>query len=140
LGFSLYLSIGCWAQRNPDTVGNNADQGAADCPPLSVFPPLVMATVESCQKADSAEVSVPLKPDDNGVAREKRIRGAYEYREYRISQSNGEMAFDSLLNLLPMAGFQVKYSLKPSTITGRKENIWILIRISGDSYNVSLVH
>jgi len=139
LSFFLQLSIACWAQQNPDAVGNNADQGAADCPPLGVFPQLVMTKVQSCQRADSAEVTMPLKPDANGVAREKRIRGAYEYREYRISQSNEDSAFDNLVNLLPMAGFQVKYVLKPSTITGRKDNIWILIRISGDSYNVSMV-
>src|SRR5215475_2957231 len=113
LSFFLQLSIACWAQQNPDAVGGNADQGAADCPPLGVFPQLVMTKVQSCQKADSAEVTMPLKPDANGVAREKRIRCVYQYREYRIAQSNEDSAFDGLLNLLLMAGFQVKYVLKP---------------------------
>jgi len=109
------------------------------CPRLAVLPPLPSSTVVSCQKADSVEVSFPLKPDGNGYAREKKVRGAYDFREYRIGKMEMPAAFDNLLDALPMAGFTVKYSIKPSTITARKDDTWILINVSDDLYNVSVI-
>jgi len=94
----------------------------------------------SCQHADSVGVTLPLKPDAQGYAQEKRVRGAYEFREYQIvGKSQQDFAFDNMMRELPMAGFRIKFSSKPSTITARKEDIWALINISGESYNVSLV-
>jgi outer membrane protein OmpA-like peptidoglycan-associated protein len=98
-----------------------------------------MSLVQSCQKGDSVEITLPLKPDANGLAQEKRVRGAYEFREYQIPEQDREYAFDSLMNLIPMAGFAVKYSIKPSVITARKGDSWMLINVSGESYNVSVV-
>jgi outer membrane protein OmpA-like peptidoglycan-associated protein len=82
---------------------------------------------------------MPLRPDANGMAREKKSRGAYQFREYQIGELVQPNAFDNLLALLPMAGFRVKYSNKPSTITARKDDTWILINVSDDFYNVSVV-
>ena len=133
LGWFIQLSAPCWPQENP----NNQD--TTSCPSLKVFPPLPMSVVESCHTEDSVEVTLPLSPDANGLAREKRVRGAYEFREYHIPESDRGYAFESLMNLIPIAGFVVKYSNKPSTITARKGNTWMLINIGGESYNVSVV-
>src|SRR5258708_32906552 len=46
----------------------------------------------------------------------------------------------NLMELLPIAGFTVKYSVKPTTITARKEDTWILIQVSGRSYTATVVH
>ena len=139
LGFAFccvtQLSPTCQAQQNP----NESTQDAPDCPRLPVFPVLPMTVVESCQKGDSVGVTLPLKPDAQGLAQEKRVRGAYEFREYLIPESARENAFDSLMNLLPMMGFFVKYSNKPATITARKGDTWMLINVSGESYDVSVV-
>ena len=140
LGFAFcygtQLSPTLHAQQNPY---DQSTQDGARCPPLSAFPPLPMSAVESCQKEDSVDVTLPLKPDAEGRAQEKRVRGAYEFREYSIPESERESAFDNLMNLIPMAGFVVKYSNKPSTITARKGDTWMLINVSGESYNVSVV-
>ena len=125
----------CQAQQNPQ----ESTQDAPDCPRLPVFPVLPMSVVESCHKGDSVGVTLPLKPDAQGLAQEKRVRGAYEFREYLIPESERENAFDSLMNLLPMMGFVVKYSTKPSTITARKGDTWMLINVSDESYDVSVV-
>jgi outer membrane protein OmpA-like peptidoglycan-associated protein len=98
-----------------------------------------MSVAQSCQKGDSVEIAFPLKPDANGLAQEKRVRGAYEFREYQIPEQDRGFAFDSLMNLIPMAGFVVKYSYKPAVITARKGDTWMLINVSGESYNVSVV-
>jgi len=127
----------CVAQQADQTDGN---QDASGCPPLTILWPLPGATVVSCQHGDSVGVTLPLKPDAQGYAQEKRVRGAYEFREYQIvGKSQQDFAFDNMMRELPMAGFRIKFSSKPSTITARKEDIWALINISGESYNVSLV-
>jgi outer membrane protein OmpA-like peptidoglycan-associated protein len=83
---------------------------------------------------------MPLQPDGRGYARQKVVRGAYEFREYQIfQQDQQEQAFENLMQLLPIAGFVVKYSSSPSTITARKDNAWILVNISGELYNVNFV-
>jgi outer membrane protein OmpA-like peptidoglycan-associated protein len=83
---------------------------------------------------------MPLPPDAQGYAREKSVRGIYEFREYQITQAaEQERAFESLMQLAPMAGFIVKYSSNSSTITARNGDTWILINVSGDFYNVSVV-
>jgi outer membrane protein OmpA-like peptidoglycan-associated protein len=83
---------------------------------------------------------MPLPPDAQGYAREKSVRGIYEFREYQIMQAaEQERAFESLMQLAPMAGFIVKYSANPSTITARNGDTWVLINVSGDFYNVSVI-
>ena len=126
----------CQAQQNPN---DQSTQDAPGCASLPVFPVLPMTAVESCDRGDLVEVTLPLKPDAKGLAQEKHVRGAYEFREYRIPESEQEYAFDNLINLLPMKGFVVKYSNKPSTITARKGDTWMLINVDGESYNVSVV-
>jgi len=126
----------CQAQQNPNDQPN---QDVPGCTSLPVFPVLPMTAVESCNRGDSIEVTLPLKPDAKGLAQEKHVRGAYEFREYRIPESEQEYAFDNLINLLPMKGFVVEYSNKPSTITARKGDTWMLINVDGESYNVSVV-
>lgn len=137
----LQASTVCCAQQldingMPLEKDPNPDAG---CPHFSLFEPVHGATVVSCQRGNSVEVSMPLEPDASGRAREKRIRGKYEYREYQIPQSEEDSAFDKLLDQLPMAGFRIKYSMKPSAITARNGDTWARINISGDSYNVSVV-
>lgn len=143
LGFAfccvIQLPSPCRAQENPHDQSNQSPQDESGCPRLPVFPVLPMTVVESCQRGDSVEVTLPLKPDAKGFAQEKRVRGAYEFREYLIPESDREYAFDNLMNLVPMAGFVVKYSIKPSTITARKGDTWMLVNVSGESYNVSVV-
>jgi outer membrane protein OmpA-like peptidoglycan-associated protein len=142
LGCVLQLPAICSAQQ-PDPNGlpneTHADQDASGCPRLTAFWPLPAATVVSCERADSVGVRLPLKPDANGVIQEKRVRGVYEFRAYKIPQAEQDYAFDRLMDQLPMAGFKIKYSMKPSTITARKGDTWILINISGDLYNVTVV-
>jgi outer membrane protein OmpA-like peptidoglycan-associated protein len=83
---------------------------------------------------------MPLKPDPQGFAREKSVRGNYEFREYRITGvEQQEHAFDNLMQLIPMAGFFVKYASSPSIITARNADTWIRINVNGDSYNLSVV-
>jgi len=143
LGFAFccitQLSATCHAQQNPSDPSNQSPQNASGCAPLSAFPPLPLSVVESCQRGDSVEVTLPLKPDANGRAREKRVRGTYEFREYSIPESEQESAFDNLMNLIPIAGFVVQYSIRSSVITARKGDTWMLINFSGESYNVSVV-
>ena len=109
------------------------------CPPRAVLPPAASAKLISCQKADSVEVSLPLKPDANGNAKEKRVRGPYEFREYSTKNSQQDFTFQSLLDALPALGFVVKYSYKPSTITARNSDLWILINVSDETYNTTVV-
>jgi outer membrane protein OmpA-like peptidoglycan-associated protein len=150
--FWLFLAIGlawvcglmlpavCLAQQtDPDAPPTDASQDTSGCPPLTILWPIAGATVVSCQHGDSVEVTFPLKPDAQGNTQEKRVRGAYEFREYKVDALTQDSAFDNMMSELPMAGFSVKFSNKPSTITARKEDIWALINVSGDFYNVSLV-
>jgi outer membrane protein OmpA-like peptidoglycan-associated protein len=133
----FHLVPPCFAQ---DNLNGDPNVQPADCPTLTIFPQLVTTVVVSCDKGDSVEVTMPLKPDARGFAREKSVRGIYEFREYRITQvDQQEHAFDSLMQLIPMAGFTVKYSSSPSTITARNADAWMLIRVNGNSYNVSVV-
>jgi len=130
----------CLAQQADSNVYPTDDsRDASGCPPLTILWPLPGATVVTCQRGDSVEVTLPLKPDAQGYAQEKRVRGAYEFREYQIDKSQQDLAFDNMMRELPMAGFRIKFSSKPSTITARKEDTWALINVSGEFYNVSLV-
>jgi outer membrane protein OmpA-like peptidoglycan-associated protein len=132
---SMHLPAPCLAQQSDP----NAD--ATGCPNLTVFPKLAASVVVSCRTGDSVEVTMPLKPDARGFAREKAVRGVYEFREYQITQTGQqEQAFENLMQLAPMAGFIVKYSASPSTITARNGDTWILINVSGDYYDLSVVH
>ena len=117
----------------------DTDEQLMGCPRLAVLPPAPSAKLISCQKADSVGVSLPLKPDANGNAQEKRVRGAYEFREYRTNNSEQDFTFDRLLDALPTVGFVVKYSYKPATITARNGDLWLLINVSDDTYNVTVV-
>jgi outer membrane protein OmpA-like peptidoglycan-associated protein len=133
----ILLTPLCFAQDNLST---DANVQPADCPALAAFPQLAATVVVSCNRADSIELKMPMKPDAQGFAREKSVRGAYEFREYRIPRiDQQERAFDNLMQLIPMAGFIVKYSSSPSTITARKGDTWILLNVSGDFYNISVV-
>ena len=132
----LMLPAVCFAQQSDQANGN---QDASGCPPLTILWPIAGATVMSCQHGDSVSVTMPLKPDAHGYAQEKQVRGAFEFREYEIAKVMQDAAFDNMMSELPAAGFIIKFSSKPSTITARKEDMWALINISGDSYNVSLV-
>ena len=128
----------CFAQAPSDA---DADLRPADCPPLPAFPQLVMTVVVSCQSGDSVDLTMPLPPDTQGRAKAKTVRGKYDFREYRITRPDQqERAFENLLQLIPMAGFTVKYSASPSVITARSADTWVLININGDSYSVSIVH
>jgi outer membrane protein OmpA-like peptidoglycan-associated protein len=137
LGIALTCSIHrpapCLAQESEPNVD------AAGCPDV-IFPKLAGSVVVSCRRGDSVEVTMPLKPDAQGFAREKSVRGIYEFREYQITRvDQQERAFENLMQMAPMAGFIVKYSASPSTITARNGDTWILINVSGDFYNVSVV-
>ena len=128
----------CFAQQT-DPYQPDTDRDHSGCPPLRILWPIPGATAVTCQHADFVEMTLPLKPDAQGHAQEKRVRGAFEFREYQIVPSQQDYAFDNMMRELPMAGFRVKFTSKPSTITARKEDIWALINISGETYNVSLV-
>jgi outer membrane protein OmpA-like peptidoglycan-associated protein len=132
---SIHLPGPCLAQQSDPY----AD--ATGCPNLTVFPKLAASVVVSCRTGDSVAVTMPLKPDAQGFAREKSVRGVYEFREYQITQTGQqEQAFENLMQLAPMSGFIVKYSVSPSTITARNGDTWILINVSGDYYDLSVVH
>lgn len=140
----LYLPSSCQAQAGPYTGGipGPAERmvDVPGCKDLPLFPRLVTSVLVSCESTASVGVAMPLQPDAQGLAREKTVRGPYEYREYQVTRvDQQERAFQGLLGLLPMAGFIVKYSDGSSTITARKGDAWLLIKISGESYNVSLV-
>jgi len=141
LTVAIHLPTPCLAQDNSHAQTSDLNVDAPECPHLTVFPKLATSVVVSCQSGKSVGVTMPLKRDAQGFAREKSVRGAYEYREYRITQidQQEEQSFDSLMQLIPMARFIAKYSAKPSTITARSGDTWILININGDSYNVSVV-
>src|SRR5262249_24314855 len=126
--------------QQPDPNGNpfETEERMTGCTRLAVFPPLPSAKVTSCQKSDSVEVSMPLKPDESGYAQEKKVRGAYEFREYQIKKDQ-DSTFDSLIDALPMSSFTIAHSVRPATITARNGGTWILINISENSYNVSVV-
>jgi outer membrane protein OmpA-like peptidoglycan-associated protein len=128
------------AQENlgpPPVVHNTDVEGCAD---LKVLPKLAATYIVSCESGDSIEVTLPLKPDASGNAREKTVRGHYEFREYRIPQVyQADQAFQSLMQWLPLAGFTIKYSSSPSMITARKQDNWILVNVGGEYYDVKAV-
>jgi outer membrane protein OmpA-like peptidoglycan-associated protein len=135
---SAVLPVFSSAQENaaPDTVTD-----APGCLDLAFFPKLTTSVILTCHSGDPVTVTMPLSPDAQGNPRERAISGAYEFREYLIPRADQqERAFENLMQLLPSAGFTVKYSSSPSTITARKENIWILFNLNGESYDVSAVN
>lgn len=133
--FAGFLSIPCRAQENP-----GSQQDAEGCTDLTIFPKLPASFIESCRNSALVEVNMPLKPSADGNSRERKVSGNYEFREYALPQGTDEaQAFGQLIQLLPIAGFTVKYVAEPATISARKEDTWILIQISGESYNVTLV-
>jgi outer membrane protein OmpA-like peptidoglycan-associated protein len=137
---SIFLPTSCTAQENSDAPPAEPSVDAEGCSDLTVFPKLATSIIVTCHGGDSVEVSMPLKPDAAGNAHEKTAKGPYEFREYRILQEDQqEQAFANLLELLPIAGFTVKHSYSPSTITARNEDTWILINVNGDFYNVTVV-
>lgn len=136
---AFLLPAVCPAQDSPNFNPSEPRADAAGCADPTVFPRLAGSIILSCDHGDSIAVTMPLKPDGQGVAREKIVRGKYEYREYQATQGYPqEQAFQNLMQLAPMAGFIVKYA-QSSTITARKGDIWVLINVTGDSYNVSAV-
>jgi outer membrane protein OmpA-like peptidoglycan-associated protein len=140
LALFLYQPAPCFAQQSsPNALPDVANQENAGCPRLQVFPALPMAVVASCQSGESVGITLPLKPDANGLAQEKRVRGQYEFREYRIPQADQSASFANLMTLLPIAGFIVEYSIKPSTITARNGEFWMLINVADETYSVSVV-
>lgn len=141
----MFLSGFCMAQDNPEVDNSNNSNNevktdAEGCADLAVLPKLPASIITSCQSGGSAEVIMPLKPDAQGYPREVRPRGPFEFRSYDILDADQqEQAFGNLTDLLGIAGFKVKYSEPPATITARKESIWMLLQIRGDSYTVSAV-
>jgi outer membrane protein OmpA-like peptidoglycan-associated protein len=134
LACSICLPTPCLAQDGEPHVD------AEGCPNLPTFPKLASSIVLSCHRGDSVEVTMPLKPDAQGLAREKSVRGIYEFREYQIVRADQqERAFENLMQWAPMAGFIVKYSLSPSKITARNGDTWMLINVNGEFYDVSVV-
>jgi outer membrane protein OmpA-like peptidoglycan-associated protein len=137
---AVLLPAACPAQENPNATPPETKTDAPGCADLNIFLKVGGSIILSCDHQDSVEVTMPLKPDAQGFAREKRVRGIYEFREYQTPRFyQQEQTFQNLMQLAPMAGFIVKYTAQPSTITARKDDTWILINVSDDSYNVSVV-
>jgi flagellar motor protein MotB len=138
---AILLPARCLAQGDSDAQTDESGPGNSGCADLSALSRLPESVIVSCEKADSVDVTMPLKPDAQGNAREKPLRGAYEFREYQILNADEqEHAFDNLTRLLGIAGFTVQYSSSPSTITAQNQDTWILIEINGESYDVRVVH
>jgi len=136
----MRLPAPCLAQENPNTLATEPEIQAADCPPFTTFPQVPITIVVSCEKADSVGVTMPLRADARGQAQQKSVRGRYEYREYRSPRGQQqEFMFDNLMQLAPIAGFTVLYSARPSVITARSGQTWVLIKVDDDSYNISVV-
>lgn len=140
LVFAVIHPTLCSAQDNPETVEAEPKTDAPGCSDLSVLPRLPATIIVSCQSSDSVGLSLPLWPDAQGHPRERQVYGTYEFREYEILQEDQqEQAFDNLMQLLPIAGFKIKYSESPSRITARKEETWILVQCKGEFYSVAAV-
>lgn len=137
--FILQSSLLSSAQQPDPNRTADDDQQSTGCSRLAVLPALPLAKTVSCHDDDSVEVTLPLKPAANGDSQEKRVRGPYQFREYQMRRMDQSRAFDMLLDSLPMSGFIVKYSNKPSTITGKKGDTWLLINVGDETYNVSVV-
>jgi outer membrane protein OmpA-like peptidoglycan-associated protein len=138
-GIALVPPFGLVRQNSGIEQGQPQIQPDA-CADLKAFPKLPMSVIVSCDKSDSIEFTLPLKPDAQGYSREKSVRGAYEFREYRLpSVYQQEQAFQQLMQLLSIKGFLPKYSDNFSTISGRNGDTWILINVSGEYYDVKMV-
>jgi outer membrane protein OmpA-like peptidoglycan-associated protein len=137
--FALASPAVCTGQETADPpVENRSD--AEGCADLAAFPKLPTSIILSCRSSESAEMTFPLKPDDQGRARDRVVHGAFEYRDYQIEDaSQQEQAYANLLQLLPMSGFTIKYADSSSKITARSENAWILVSVSGELYSVTLL-
>jgi outer membrane protein OmpA-like peptidoglycan-associated protein len=137
---AVFFPVASFAQENSEVDGNASKGDADGCKDFALFPKLPLSIITSCHSGDSVEVTMPLTPDAQGYPRNKVVHGAYEFREYQITREDQqEQAFNNLLMLLPISGFSVKYSSSPSTITARNEDIWLLISLNGEFYNVSAV-
>lgn len=137
---SAALVPACLAQENSGTQLYQPSTDLEGCTDLKVLPKLAATNIVSCDSGDSIEVVLPLKPDAQGVAQEKSVRGHYEFREYRIQPVYQEgQVFQSLVQWLRVAGFIIKYSDNATTITARKEDTWVLATVSGDYYDVKAV-
>jgi outer membrane protein OmpA-like peptidoglycan-associated protein len=114
---------------------------AEGCSDLSAFPRLTASVILECSGGESYELNVPLKPGPSGYARQKNVRGSYEYRGYQIfDEEQEQQAFENLSQLFSISGFVIKYSENQSVLSGRKENTWIVMHLSGAFYNVTLVN
>lgn len=138
---SMRLTAPCFAQENPNVLTTEPVIEAADCPPFTTFPQLPMTIVVSCENpTNTVEVTMPMKPDAQGRAQQKSVRGLFAFRQYRNPRAEQqEPMFDNLMRLAPMAGFTVLYSERPSVITARSGQTWVLIKVAYDSYDVSVV-
>jgi outer membrane protein OmpA-like peptidoglycan-associated protein len=137
---SALVSAKCMAQDNSGMQPAQLNADVEGCSDLKALPKLAATHIVSCDKGDSIEVILPMKSDGQGNAREKSVRGHYEFREYRIPEVyRDDQAFLSLMQWIPLAGFTVKYSTSPSTITARKQDTWILVNVSGEYYDVKAV-
>jgi outer membrane protein OmpA-like peptidoglycan-associated protein len=130
----------CLAQENSSPQLPPPSVDLAGCTDPKGVPRLAASVIESCDSGDSIEVTMPLKPDAQGVVEEKSVRGFYEFREYRIPPVfQQDQAFQSLTLLFRNVGFTIKYSEIPSTITARNQDTWVLATIGGDYYDVKAV-
>ena len=137
---ALLFPASSLAQENSEIDKTQSDRNDSGCPDLGILRRLPLSTIISCHSEQSVEVTMPLNPDAQGYSRSKSVRGAYEFREYQLTQPGQEdRAFDNLMMLLPISGFTIKYSSSPSTITARKDDDWILINVNGEFYNVSAI-
>jgi outer membrane protein OmpA-like peptidoglycan-associated protein len=133
------FSAPCLARQNPSPAAREPDLDEAGCPLLVLFPKLVTSIAVSCQRGNSVDVTMPLKPDAQGHGQEKSLRGDYEFREYQIQTDQREHAFENLTQLALMAGFTIKYAANPSTFTARKGDVWVLVSVGGEYYDVKMV-
>jgi outer membrane protein OmpA-like peptidoglycan-associated protein len=137
---TILLPFRCSARENSYAGIPELKADVEGCAELKEVPKVPESVLVSCDKGDPMEVTMPLKPDAQGYARDKTVRGAYQFREYKISPSDQqEQVFSNLMQLLPIAGFSIKFSSSPSTITGHKEGAWILVNVSGEYYDVKVV-
>jgi outer membrane protein OmpA-like peptidoglycan-associated protein len=136
----LSVPVASSAQENSEVEGTGVRADAEGCGDLAFFRRLPLSVIVSCHSGSSVELNMPLSPDAQGYARSKTVHGAYEFREYQIPPlGQPDQAFDKLMMLLPVSGFAVKYSSNPSTITARNGDVWVLINVNGEFYDVSAV-
>lgn len=130
----------CLAQENSGPQLPQPAVDREDCTDIKGLPRLAASVIVSCDSGDSIEVILPLKPDAQGVAQEKSVRGHYEFREYRIPPLYREdQAFQSLMQLFRNVQLTIKYSDNPSTIAARNQDTWFLVTVGGDYYDVKAV-